>query len=449
MASQRNVLFSLAVIALSVILIRFVFSVVYEPNGFYDRRAPDFWLDIARNVANGEGYTWPGDGKPTARRGPTVVYYFAAFIWLFGDNLWAVMMAQWLMELGTAILIYFIALHIFKNQRVALASSLLFACYAPGYIFTIRAWSEPIFTFTLAAFTLSTLSALRSPAVWRFALCGACLGLAVLARPIMQYYPLAMLVVIAWGLKGNWRQIIPGFASFCLAFALVLSPWIIRNYQLWNAFVPGSTHSGIPFYQAQYALGEDDYLSYRTTHDWVPPLLQVLEARYGPAPGSSDIASFIKAKGLNEYEVDRLALSEGLKVVRESPGRYIESSIIRFVRFWLGKQFTESLINGGEISYGYIVMFFNGSALVLALVGCFYYRGDWLRLSVPLMVLVAYNMALYMATIALPRFSVPIMPYVNILAAYTLVNLLPSTFGQQRRPANFSRIPAPQPERVG
>lgn len=42
------------------------------------------------------------------------------------------------------------------------------------------------------------------------------------------------------------------------------------------------------------------------------------------------------------------------------------------------------------------------------------------------MVLVLYNMALYMATIALPRFSVPIMPYVNILAAYALVNLFPN-----------------------
>lgn len=449
MVSRQNILLSLAVIAVSVILLRFVFLVFYEPNSFYARRAPDFWLEIARNVANGEGYTWPDDGKPTARRGPTVVYYFAAVVWLLGDNLWAIIMAQWLVEIGTAILIFFIALHLFENQRVALISSLLFACYVPGFIFTIRAWSEPLFTLALAALTLSTLRALRSPAVWRFAICGTCLGAAVLARPIMQYYPLAMFVILVWGLKGNWRQIIPGFASFFLAFAIILSPWVIRNYQLWNAFVPGSTHSGIPFYQAQFALGEDDYLSYRTTQDWVPPLLQVLKSRYGPASDSSDIASYIRAKGLNEYEVDRLALSEGMKVVRESPSRYIESSIARFFRFWLGKQLVESFINGSEVSYGYIVTFFNGLALALALTGCIFYRGNWLHLVVPLIVLVAYNTALYMATIALPRFSVPIMPYVNILAAYTIVNLLPNTFWRQSIPAKFSGALAPQPERVG
>ncbi len=203
MAIQRNVLLSLALIVVSVILIRFLFLVAYNPISFYAQRSPDYWLDIARNVASGEGYTWPGTGEPTSRRGPTVVYYFAAVIWLFGDNLWAIIMAQWLMDIGTAILIFLIAQHIFKNIHVALVSSLLFACYVPGLNFTIRAWSEPTFTFMLAALTLSTFYALRRPTAWRFAICGVCLGLAALARPIMQYYPLAMLVIIVWGLERN------------------------------------------------------------------------------------------------------------------------------------------------------------------------------------------------------------------------------------------------------
>lgn len=201
-------------------------------------------------------------------------------------------------------------------------------------------------------------------------------------------------------------------------------PWTVRNYQLWNAFIPGSTHSGIPFYQSQFALGEDDYLSYKSTQYWSPSLLQALKSQFGPAPDSKDIASYIQAKGLSEYEADQFALSKGFEAIKQSPGRYIESCIVRFFRFWVGKQIVESFLNGGKVSYGYIVIFFNCSALILALVGCLYYRGDWLRLSVPLLVL--YNMALYMATIALPRFSVPIMPYVNILAAYALVNLFPN-----------------------
>ena len=448
MVSQRNILLSLAVIAVSVILLRFVFVVFYEPNAFYARRAPDFWLDIARQVANGEGYTWPGNAEPTARRGPTVVYYFAAFLWLFGDNLWAIIMAQWLAELGTAILIFFIASHLFKSNRVALVASLIFACYVPGYIFTIRAWSEPVFTLTLAAFTLTTLRALRDPVAWRFGLCGACLGLAVLARPIMQFYPLAMLVVIVWGLERNWRQIVPGFSAFLVAFVLVLSPWVIRNYQIWNAFIPGSTHSGMPFFQSQYALGDDDYLSYKTIHDWAPSFRQLLETRYGPAPDSPDIASYIEAKGLNEHAVDQLALSEGMKHVQAYPDRFIVSSVARFFRFWFGKQLVESFLVGGKISYGYIVAFFHVPLLALALAGGVYYGRGWLRLIFPLMVLVTYNMALYAATIGLPRFSVPIMPYVSILAAYTLVAWLPASLWQRQREEEFTEILEAEPQEV-
>ena len=201
----------LILIAIVVLLVRWVAFLVCPsdlPQIGHDL-GPDGWLDIARNVINGQGYVRLSSDVPTAARGPTVVYFFAAVLWLFGDNVWSIVSAQWRVDVATAIVVFFIALELFQDRRVAWVSSLFFALYGSGIIYTFRAYSEPLFTLILAGFTLSLLQALRQPQTWRFALCGALLGLCVMARPIMQFYPLFVLPLLYWRANLNWRQVSP------------------------------------------------------------------------------------------------------------------------------------------------------------------------------------------------------------------------------------------------
>lgn len=304
---------------------------------------------------------------------------------------------------------FFISFEVFQNRRVALASSLLYAFYAPSFIFTIRAWSEPAFTLILAGFTLMLLRALRQPSISRFALSGAILGLAVLARPVMQFYPLVVLLLIAWTLNWRWRQIFPHCAAFVVAFAIILLPWTIRNLHTFKTFVPVTSYKGIPFFQSHFALNEPDYLRYRPTTESHPALRKTLESRFGPAPESPDIPSYIKAKGLNEYELDRIAFQEALEMVRTYPDRYVAVSVVRFFRLWFGKQLVESWM-GGRLSSVPMITLINGTLLALALASVVYRREDWMPAAAPLVILIAYNTAIYMATLGLPRFIVPIFP---------------------------------------
>ena len=426
MLSSRSTYRSVVTIAILVVLVRYAVFLMYPQAGPHVERVdPDGWLSIARNVVSGQGYAYPNlPDSPTARRGPTVVYFFAAALWLGGDHLWSIVIVQWLADVGTAIQLFFIAREIFQDRRVAFLAALLFALYGSGIVYTFSAWSEPVFTFVLAGFTWSLLCALRRPSLWRFALCGGLLGLAVLARPVMQFYPLVVLSLLWWSLAKSWRQALVHFAVFCFAFAAVLLPWVVRNYLVFHAFVPGSTHSGDAFYQGNFALDQANYFSYRTTDQSRLALRQVLEARFGPEPGDLDLYRYARVKGLNEYQVDRIAFGEAINAIRAFPGRYIVASLVRLVRLWLGSRFV-NLLMGGESRWGYIVGAVNGTLLALAAVGVVGFRGAWLQSAVPLIVLIAYTTALYTATISIARFSVPIMPYVMLFAAHALIHLIP------------------------
>ena len=416
---------ALVLIAVSVVLVRCVVFLVYPEDGPHVQgRNPDGWLKVAHNVMRGHGFVLD-DSNPTARRGPTVIYFFAVVLWLGGDSLWSIIIAQWLADIGTAILLFFITYEIFHDRRVAVFASLLFALYGSGLVYTFRAWSEPVSTLALAGFTWSLLRALRQPSHWRFALCGGLLGLTVLARPVMQFYPLVVLPLMWWTLARPWRQVLSRFAVFCVIFAAVLLPWVVRNYLVFQAFIPGASHGGHALYQGHFTLDQPDYLRYRTVQSSHPALRQVLEARFGPAPEHPELYHYARAKGLNEYEVNRIAFQEAIKAILAFPDRYVVASLVRCARLWLGSRFVALLMGRGS-PWGYLVAAANGALLGLAVAGVVCFRGAWLRSAVPLMVLLAYTTAIYMVTFAVARYSVPVMPYVMVFAAQTMVSLLPS-----------------------
>jgi len=428
LVKDRSTLWSLSLIAILVVLVRGAVFVA-DPTLGGENFAVDRWLETARNVVSGKGYSLSAYGfadepRPTAVRGPTVVYFFAAVLWLFGDHMWSIVFAQWVVDVATCVVLFFISMEIFQDRRVAFIACLLFAFYLPGLIFTFLGWSEPLFTLVLAGFTLSLLRALRQPSIWAYALSGALLGLAVLARPIMQFYPLVILPLLLWAMNRSRNRALSSFAVFFLAFAAVLSPWVIRNYFVFDAFIPGSVYSGRPLYEGNFILDRADYLRHRGSKEGSMALRKVLEARFGPAPNSPDLGSYTRAKGINDVVLNRIASEEVEKLVREHPGRYAVLSIVRLFRVWFHHRFVTFVVMGGKLPKAWMIAAANGVLLGLAAAAFVWFRGPWLRPAVFLIVLVAYSTAVYAATNAVGRYSVPMMPYVMVFAAYTIVHLV-------------------------
>jgi hypothetical protein len=198
----------------------------------------------------------------------------------------------------------------------------------------------------------------------------------------------------------------------------------MRNYLIFDAFIPASSYSGVPLYEANFALDQPDYLRQRSSAEGLVALRQVLETRFGPDPSTPDFGSYTKQKGINELEVNRIASEEVLKLVRDYPARYVLLSTVRLFRVWFHHRFVNFVIlGGGSLPKSWRVAAINGVLLGVAAASFVWFRGQWLRPASILVVLLVYSTALYAATNAVGRYSAPLIPYVMVFAAHTILQV--------------------------
>ena len=417
-SNKRREIYLLGTIVILTFLVRLVFFLLYSPDHHYENMEIDAWLRIAERLVDGDGYSWLAPDIPTAKRGPVVVYFFAALLNVFGKQSMPIIITQWLIDSITVIVLYFIALEIFNQWYTAFFSAILFAFYGPEITFTFRAWSEPLFTLLLCLFMLTLLYALGKRLWWMYVLTGVLLGLVTLTRPYMQFFFVIAGVLIVWELKPRWRLIVGYFLAFCISFVLVLTPWTIRNYFVFGHFIPASSYSGWPIFEGNHFLDQPDYNRLREHIESSVALMEVLEADIGPTLDPARFFLHVAQHGVSEYEVDQIALKEAVKVIARQPARYMLVSGLRFMRLWF------------NIGYGvpssmqtYMVLVVNAVLLILAVSSFLFFRGKWVRRSVPLVILVVFTTVVYSATQALVRYSMPVIPFIMVFASFTITQL--------------------------
>lgn len=171
--------------------------------------------------------------------------------------------------------------------------------------------------------------------------------------------------LMGWLSALPWSRVLVNFGCFCVAFMVVLLPWVVRNYGIFHAFIPGSSLSGTTLYQGHFALDQPDYMRYRTSDLSAQALTRVLEARCGLRPGATALGDYARAIGMHAYALDQFAGREAIKLIRAYPGRYVLLSLGRLTRFWLGSRFV-NIFSGGGSRLGYVIALLNGGLLGLA-----------------------------------------------------------------------------------
>ncbi len=179
---------------------------------------------------------------PTAARSPGFPWFLAATYAVMGENGVAAMrVIQCLVAGLAACLVLLAAGRIRRGLFVAVALG--------GFVFNdlIYEFCAQILTDAWAvlwlglAFVLAAANTKRR--LWLDALAGAVLAFDLLVRPnhglILPFYGLFIL----WETPG-WTDKFKRGAVFGVAFALVLTPWVVRNYAQFDAFVPFSTQGG-------------------------------------------------------------------------------------------------------------------------------------------------------------------------------------------------------------
>jgi 4-amino-4-deoxy-L-arabinose transferase-like glycosyltransferase len=297
---------------------------------------------VARSVAQGHGFSSPYEGNtgPTAWEPPLYPCLMAGVFKVFGiysqASAWILLSINSLLATLTCIPIFLIAHRTF-GERVAVWSAYAWALNPYIWYWSIHwIWDTTFTPLVLACAFLVALKLahgapdafvrrapldrsappLREYDVRTWILFGTLFGIGALANPTMlAFLPFCGL----WIWRQRFRRGLPSFAGVVLSSAIffaVLSPWVVRNYQVFGRFV----------------FLRDDF---------------GLQVRLGNGPYADGMLMAYLQPNLNKLELEKfqsmgeLAYSESCKRqafdwIASHPGRFTVISMKRFFYYWNG-----------------------------------------------------------------------------------------------------------------
>lgn len=321
---------------------------------------------------------------------PGYPVFLAVFYKFFGPDYAAIYFIQFILLGVTGSLIFLAArkfFHFSRLQALLPALTILFWPYFVNYATLLL--SETLYTALLTLFVLIFLHFYHNPAKKTGAAAGAVLGLASLVRPIPLLLPwwiifgAGILTVIAKKnssisfIKPYWR----GTAVFVAVFYLALMPWSIMASAKMHKFVPVASTAG-----DVYAGANKSYLN-----EW----------SYYQTPG---------------YEPDAEVTRQKIAVIK----------VKNFFRFWrsganglMADSITNKYPAAAYLVFPYRLFFY---AVIFLFFLSLLHLGKNKKILLPWLV-IGYVWLLHTVLHPQPRFTLPVIPLVVLLAFFTLYNL--------------------------
>jgi 4-amino-4-deoxy-L-arabinose transferase-like glycosyltransferase len=162
-----------------------------------------------------------------------------AGVWaITGDERYIqVKLLQGIVDGLTSLLVYWIAMQLFKRRRPALIAAALYAAYPPIAWQTASTYNDIWAIDLTVAIVALYLIAMRSGHRWRWWIaCGVCAGIGAYFRPAVIVIVPALAVATA--LSTGWREAFRRAALATVVACVMLVPWTVRNYKDFHAFVP-------------------------------------------------------------------------------------------------------------------------------------------------------------------------------------------------------------------
>jgi 4-amino-4-deoxy-L-arabinose transferase-like glycosyltransferase len=354
---------------------------------------------IALSLLAGEGFS--RGGVPVAVSPPVYPLFLAAVYGVFGPSAGAARTALAVVDAASVGLVFLLARRLFGARTAVLAG--LGAAFLPYSIVQIvYGGSDTLFLFLHTAFLATFAHAWLSGRRGAFAAAGALLGLATLCRAVPLLLPALLAALILAAGRAPWRQRAVRAALVAVSFAAVVSPWIVRNYLVFDRFVPVQTLGGMHLFLATF---DSDELPRAGPTERAPAQLQ------------DDVAR------------DRDLRAQAIERIRRDPGRYLRHAGGRLVRMW-------SKTHSGRFE-GWLLAA-NSLLLAMAAAGVALARRRWRLL--PLLAVFAYYVGLHAVLLAIFRYLLPVVPILLVLAAVPVARLL-----GERGAGSPAAAPSPAP----
>jgi 4-amino-4-deoxy-L-arabinose transferase-like glycosyltransferase len=168
--------------------------------------------------------------------------FWAGLYEVFGHRYNVVRISQCLLDTLTILLLYGIGRKCFSDT-VAILSAALYAVWPMAFQYSSQLGSEPLYAFLFCCFLLVSLRFAEHPSWPRSIAAGVLLGLALLTRGNAVLMVALLVPWSVWQFRKTPRLMVRGLAISFVAL-VVLTPWTLRNYSVFHAFIPFETGGG-------------------------------------------------------------------------------------------------------------------------------------------------------------------------------------------------------------
>jgi hypothetical protein len=356
---------------------------------------------IAAAIASGHGFSNPFQTPtgPTAWEPPLYPYLTAGIFRLFGiysnASAFVLLTINSFFSALTAIPIYLIGKRTF-GYTVALWSAWMWAVLPfTMYWSTKWVWETSLSALLLALIFLLVLQ-LQEAAGWRpWAAFGALWGVAALNNPSLLSFLPVSLAWVWWRRRRAGARSLAGAAVALLLLAVLVAPWITRNYRVFGHFIFIRDNFGSELRLGNGPGADGTWMWY------LHPTQNVLQMRE------------FQRRGELAYIAERK--QQALDFIAQDPARFLGLSAKRFVYFWAGLPRSSKIAALAPIKNSLFL-----ASSVLALWGL----GRALRRRMPGATLFFWLILVYPAVYYLvfphPRYRHPIEPEMLLLGVYLI-----------------------------
>lgn len=372
----------------------------------FPRNAPDTgrYLTHARNLYESEIYSLDGI-NPSVRDVPGLPFVFYVALLLKINPLFFARVLNGFALGCIAFLSARIFCRIFAEEKTVKFTSVILM-YVCAFFPTILgpaffALTELFFTFffLLGNYLLIAIIFNYSKKYRLILFCGIVFGIAALFRSVGILYPFFVLPLVLFFARSGWKSFVKYAAVVFAGFLIVVSPWIIRNYLAFDMFIPGSADGGKCMYvgtrEDWNAEFPDDYNFYENLVD--------------------DYAE--KSQPQNDKALFNMAVER----IKENPVKWLGLMRYKAWNFWLEVPGAKKQIK--ERGIVYLIKCINWVMLLCFIYGVF---SLWKKPEIRVLLIpVIYMFAVHMVLFAMPRFRIPVDPYLILIAfcgIYVFVN---------------------------
>ena len=277
---------------------------------------------VGRSIALGQGFSNPygDDTGPSAWEPPLYPYLIAAVFKVFGiytyASAWVLLSINSIFASLTTIPVFLIARRTF-GERVAIWSARAWALNPYVWYWSVHwIWDTTLTPLILALVFLIALELEYWPGLRGWVLFGVLWGVAALANPAsLSFLPFCGLW-IWWRRHRRGVSSLVGVALSSFVFFLILSPWLIRNYEVFGRFVFIRDDFGL-----QLRLGNNKFSD--------GMLFASLQPNLNPP-------EFEYFKRMGELKYEAFCRQRAFDWIRTHPSRFAIISLKRFFYYWNG-----------------------------------------------------------------------------------------------------------------